>query len=140
MSQLALCILLTSLLVNGIEIATQQNMILHFVRRWLDKVFISHPAFTQKELERAEQKLKEQGMNLDEIALKYGNTTKTTILQPKISKLYYPILYCIKCMPSVYGTAICLIFLPFTWHLLYAIPVVVLCSVALASIIHTQYL
>jgi hypothetical protein len=60
--------------------------------------------------------------------------------KPKVAKVYYPILYCVKCMPSIYGTIICLLFLPFTWNLLYAIPVVIVCSVALSAIIHTQYL
>lgn len=59
---------------------------------------------------------------------------------PDVAKIYYPILYCIKCMPSLYGTIICLLFLPFTWHLIYLIPVVCICSSALASIIHSQYL
>lgn len=107
MSQLALCILFTALFVNGLHIATQQNMILHFVKRWLDSIFIKQSLAANA---------------------------------PKVSKLYYPLLYCIKCMPSVYGAIICLVFLPFGWHLLISIPVVVICSVTLSTILHSQYL
>ncbi len=107
MSELLTCIALTALFVNGLDIATQPGMLLYFIRRSLDKLFISHP------VDRP---------------------------QPVVSKWYYPLLFCIKCMPSVYGTAICLLFLPCTWHLVYTIPVVVICSVALSAIIHSQYL
>lgn len=107
MASIIICIAITALFVNGLDIATQPGMLLGFIRVKLDKIFISHPVTAQ---------------------------------QPKVSKLYYPILYCIKCMPSIYGTIICLLFLPFTIHLLYAIPVVIVCGVALSAIIHTQYL
>ena len=101
------CIMLTALFVNGLHIATQPNMLLHFIRSWLDGIFIKHPVTRQ---------------------------------QPVVSKWYYPLLYCIKCMPSVYGTIICLLFLPFNMHLVYTLPVVIICSVALATILHSQYL
>lgn len=101
------CIVLTALFVNGLDIATQPGMLLYFIRRRLDSLFIKHPL---------------------------------TSHQPVVNKLYYPLLYCIKCMPSVYGTIICFMFLPFTIHLLYTVPVVIVCSVALATVLHSQYL
>lgn len=117
MNQLLVCIVLTALFVNGLDIATQPGMLLYFIRRWLNKLFIRTVAV--------------KGTAENPQAINYRQV---------VSKWYYPLLYCIKCMPSVYGTLICLLLLPFGAHLLYAIPVVVVCSVALASILHTQYL
>lgn len=54
--------------------------------------------------------------------------------------IYKPLIGCVKCMPSIYGTIICLCFLPLTPHLLYIIPIVILCSSTLATIIHSLYL
>ncbi len=101
-----LVIILTALFVNGLQIATEEGMLLHFIKQCLDKIFI-----TQKAV----------------------NRHKT------ISKWYYPILYCVRCMPSVYGTAICLLILPIEISLLWQIPLVILCSVSLATIIHSNY-
>ena len=55
-------------------------------------------------------------------------------------KIYKPIIGCVKCMPSVYGAIICVCFLPFTLQLLYIIPVVILCSSTLATIINQFYI
>jgi hypothetical protein len=55
-------------------------------------------------------------------------------------KIYKPIIGCVKCMPSIYGAAICLLLLPFTIQLLYIIPIVILSSSTVATIIHSQYI
>jgi hypothetical protein len=107
MSNLLLSIILTSLFVNGLQIATSDGMLLHFVKKRLDKIFI-----TQKILQR----------------------------QPIVSKWYYPILHCVKCMPSIYGTIICLLLLPHSAVLLWQIPLVILCSVCLATVINSNYI
>lgn len=60
--------------------------------------------------------------------------------EPVTRKIYKPLIGCVKCMPSIYGTIICLCFLPFTVHLLYTIPVVILSSSTLAAIIHAYYI
>ena len=62
-----------------------------------------------------------------------------TGIPPKVSKLYYPILYCIKCMPSVYGIALSVVFLPFTVSLIWKIPVIILCSVTISTAINQKY-
>lgn len=49
--------------------------------------------------------------------------TKEENCQLIVSKVYYPILFCIKCMPSVYGTILSLAFLPFSLNLLWQIPI-----------------
>src|SRR4051812_16483118 len=95
-------ILLTSLLVNGLQIATDEGMLLHFIKQRLDKIFITQKASNRHKV---------------------------------VSKWYYPVLYCVRCMPSLWGAVICLVLLPFGVSLLWQIPVVVLCSVALATII-----
>lgn len=55
-------------------------------------------------------------------------------------KIYKPLIGCVRCMPSIYGTIICLCFLPITPHLIYIIPIVILCSSTLATIIHALYI
>lgn len=50
--------------------------------------------------------------------------TKEANGELKVSKVYYPILFCIKCMPSVYGTILSLVFLPFSINLLWQIPII----------------
>lgn len=55
-------------------------------------------------------------------------------------KIYKPIIGCVRCMPSIYGTIICFCILPFNIHLLYLIPIVVLSSSTVATIIHSLYL
>lgn len=106
MSNLLFLVLLTSLFVNGLQIATSEGMLLNFIKKWLDTMFI-----TQKILQR----------------------------QPVVSRWYYPVLYCVKCMPSIYGTIICLLLLPTGLALLWQIPVVIICSVCLATVINSNY-
>jgi len=55
-------------------------------------------------------------------------------------KIYKPLIGCVKCMPSIYGMAICLLMLPITINLLYIIPIVILSSSTIATIIHSQYI
>jgi len=54
-------------------------------------------------------------------------------------KIYKPLIGCVRCMPSVYGTIIALIYLPHTPDLIYQIPLVIACSSTLATLINTQY-
>lgn len=112
MPELIYLTILTALFVNGLQIATGENMILNFVKVWLDKVF-----FIREEID-------------------LENKTDTLRTKKVFSKWYYPILYCHKCMPSVYGTAMCFMFLPVTWHMAYEIPIVIFCSCALSDVVH----
>jgi len=56
------------------------------------------------------------------------------------TKIYKPIIGCVRCMPSIYGSIICLLFLPFHVELIYQIPIVIGCSSTVATIIHSQYI
>jgi hypothetical protein len=56
-----------------------------------------------------------------------------------VHKLYYPILYCIKCMPSLWGTPLIIAHFGFHVELLWQLPLVLLMSVTLSSILHQQY-
>jgi len=91
------CILITALFVNGLNISTQDGMLLQPLKRYLYK-------------------------NIGEY------------------KLYKPLIGCVRCMPSIYGTTICILFLPISWHLIYLIPVVIACSSTVATIIHSLYI
>lgn len=51
-----------------------------------------------------------------------------------------PVISCVKCMPSVYGTIICLLILPCTFALLWQIPLVILSASTLATIINQNYI
>lgn len=106
MTDLILATFITSLLCNGLNIATGEDMLLEPVKNWLDSVFIK---------------------------------TLHTRSEPIVLYPYYPILYCIKCMPSFYGTIVCLVYLPFTLSLLWQIPVVILMSVCLTTILFHWY-
>lgn len=55
-------------------------------------------------------------------------------------KIYKPLIGCVRCMPSIYGFTICLLMLPITPHLIYIIPIVILASSTVATIIHSLYL
>lgn len=101
MIDILLCSLVVSLFSLGFKISTGDGMILNWLKRGLDEVFI--------------------------------------IREGKYSKWYYPILYCIKCMPSIYGTGLCLLLLPFHVELIYQIPLVIFCSVTLNSIFYQLY-
>lgn len=116
MTAILLCSVIVSLFCNGLKISTGEGMLLHFIKRGLDRVFIS------------------------ETPSQYGEVGGVLGL-PKthVSKIYYPILHCIKCMPSIYGTLISLIFFPITLHLLYQIPLVIFCSVTLNMVFYNFY-
>lgn len=102
--------IITALVCNGLKIATDNDkMILYPVRKYLDKKF----------LYMAE--------------VEYGGKKG---LDVKAKKIYYPILYCIKCMPSFYGLKLCLLFLPFSFALIYQIPLVILCASPIATILN----
>jgi len=112
MIDLLLIIILTSLLCNGLQIATGNKMILYPLKKWMDgKV------------------------------LKLGETTEgeRKVLDLVAPKWYYPVIHCIRCMPSLYGTILCLTFLPCHVELFYQIPIVILCSSPLSTIIHQNY-
>ncbi len=54
--------------------------------------------------------------------------------------IFKPIIGCIKCMPSIYGTILCLLMLHFEANLIWEIPLVIACSSTVATIINQQYL
>lgn len=102
MLELLQVIVITSLFCNGLKVATEENMVLSFIREWLNKYLLYEEAGEFK---------------------------------PR--KIYYPLLYCVKCMPSIYGTAIALILLPLTPSLIYQIPIAIVCSSALSAVIYS---
>jgi hypothetical protein len=57
----------------------------------------------------------------------------------KASKWYYPVLYCPRCMPSLYGPPLIIAHFGFHVELLYQLPITLLISVTAATIIHQQY-
>lgn len=63
-------------------------------------------------------------------------------LQSKIGEkmIYKPIIGCVKCMPSLYGSLICLCLLPVDVSLIYQIPIVIACSSTVSTIIHQNYI
>ena len=63
-------------------------------------------------------------------------------LQSKIGEkmIYKPIIGCVKCMPSLYGSLICLCLLPVDANLIYQIPIVIACSSTVSTIIHQNYI
>ena len=116
------CIILTALSVNGMNIATGEGMILEPLKKWLHKK-LTYPVVTYF-----------YGVNKSY----YDKVNDVT--EWRVRKIYKPLIGCVKCMPSIYGTAICLLMLPFTVQLLYIIPIVILSSSTVATIIHSQYI
>jgi hypothetical protein len=116
MTDVIQAIIITSLICVGLDISTKPKMILYFIRRWLDSIFIKTEAY-------------QQPVN-DGYVIQERET---------VSSIYYPILYCIRCMASVYGLLVCLVYLPFTPHLIYQIPTVILGACALNTILNSQY-
>lgn len=114
MIDILLCVLISSLFCNGLKIATGENMLLHFVEVWLDRFFYPN----RKEVD-----------DWKNFASRGKEPT------PQVAKIYYPILYCIRCMPSIYGTLITLLFLPFHVELLWQIPLVIFCAVPVSTIL-----
>lgn len=120
MTDILLCSLITSLFCLGLKISTGEGMLLNWVKVKLDKVFI----LTGRRYYSDESSYYDSILDGAEI---------------KYHKLYYPILNCIKCMPSIYGTAIALLLLPFHVELIYQIPLVIFCSVTLNCIFYQMY-
>lgn len=117
--------ILTALFVNGLQIATSENMLLNFIKVWLDKVFLIR-------MELIESPNPDYGK---------ADIEPKLILEQKhiYRKIYYPILYCVKCMPSIYGTILAFIFLPVTPAMIYQIPIVWFCSAALSTVLWYAY-
>lgn len=63
-------------------------------------------------------------------------------IQSKIGErmIYKPLIGCVKCMPSIYGTLICLCLFPADVSLIYQIPIVIACSSTVSTIIHQNYI
>lgn len=108
---------LIGLFCNGLYIATSEGMLLHFVRVWLNSIFI-----------KSTTKIKT-----------CENVCTTEVSEIKVSKVYYPILYCIKCMPSLYGAVIVLLVLPLSPALLWQFPIILISSIATSTIIYNLY-
>lgn len=53
--------------------------------------------------------------------------------------LYKPLLLCASCMPSIWGTAIYLIYFGVTPEIWYQLPIVLLSSVTISTIINQQF-
>lgn len=110
--------LIIALVVHGALIVTGKNMIFEFVRNWLDKKFI---------------KVVAERLPNDEI-----------VYENNVSKCYYTILYCPRCMPSLWGTAVIITFvvaglIPLNWHLVYVYPITLLCAVTISTILSEFY-
>lgn len=108
-----------ALLCNGLIIITGENMIFEFVKNWLDKIFM---------------------YTVVESVLPNGEKLYTK----KARKIYYPILYCPRCMPSIWGTLTIAIFItagiiPLNWHLAYIYPLTLLCAVTMSTILSEMY-
>lgn len=116
-------ILTTALIIaaicNGLIIITGENMIFEFVKDWLDRYFM---------------------YTVPESTLKNGEIIYTK----KARKIYYPILYCPRCMPSLWGTLTIITFvvaglIPFNWHLVYVYPIILLVAVTFSTILSEMY-
>jgi len=111
--------LIIGLVCNGLIIITGENMIFEFVKDWLDKYFM---------------------YTVPESTLKNGEIIYTK----KARKIYYPILYCPRCMPSLWGTLTIITFvvaglMPLSWHLAYIYPLTLLCAVTMSTILSEMY-
>lgn len=108
-----------ALLCNGLIIITGENMIFEFVKTWLDKIFM---------------------YTVVESVL--PNNEK--VYAKKARKIYYPILYCPRCMPSIWGTLTIITFvaagvIPLNWHLVYLYPITLLVAVTFSTILSEMY-
>lgn len=74
-------------------------------------------------------------VNLNKVFISYNEDLTIN----KVSKIYYPILYCIRCMPSLWGAPIVIAYYGIQSGLLWQLPLVLLMSVTLSSILHQQY-
>lgn len=123
---------LIGLFCNGLYIATSEGMILHFVRVWLNSKFI-YSDTQRKMVQYYSKSTSYYDFNYAE------NHVKTEVAEIKVSKVYYPILYCIRCMPSLYGTVIVLLVLPLSPALLWQLPIIIVSSIATSTIIYNLY-
>lgn len=100
---------------HGLLIASGKNMILEPLKKWLDSVFIT-TTFQRTEPLGAQ------------------------IKKEKVSKIYYPILYCPRCMPSLWGSLVY-----FDWVLVHGgfdiveYLLVLVCSVTVSTILAELY-
>lgn len=119
MIDILLAVFITSLFVNGLIISTGENMILEPVKKWLqEKLVYAHVVEQFYEHERSRYDITENRQRM----------------------IYKPIIGCVKCMPSIYGTLICICLLPLGVELIYQIPIVVACSSTVSTIIHQNYI
>lgn len=113
MQDVLLTALITALFVNATYIATGKNMIFESVRKALDKIF----TYQVTELNQYQQP-----------------ETKT-----HAKKIYYPILYCPRCMPSLYGIPIAMLYLPKDYTFIYQYPLAVICAITISTIMSELY-
>ena len=119
MIDILLAVLITSLFVNGLTISTGKNMVLEPVKKWLqEKLVYTHVVEQFYEHERS----------------RYDITENRQLM------IYKPIIGCVKCMPSLYGSLICLCLFPADVSLIYQIPIVIACSSTVSTIIHQNYI
>jgi len=55
-------------------------------------------------------------------------------------KIYKPIIGCVRCMPSIYGTIIYLLMMPIDINIVWQLPIVIVASVSLSAVINSQYI
>lgn len=55
-------------------------------------------------------------------------------------KIYKPIIGCVRCMPSIYGTIIYLLLMPIDISIVWQLPIVIVASVSLSAVINSQYI
>jgi hypothetical protein len=55
-------------------------------------------------------------------------------------KIYKPIIGCVRCMPSIYGTIIYLLMMPIDINIVWQLPIVIVASVSLSAVINSEYI
>lgn len=55
-------------------------------------------------------------------------------------KIYKPIIGCVRCMPSIYGTIIYMLMMPIDINIIWQLPIVIVASVSLSAVINSQYI
>jgi len=55
-------------------------------------------------------------------------------------KIYKPVIGCVRCMPSIYGTIIYVLMMPIDINIFWQLPIVIVASVSLSAVINSQYI
>lgn len=109
---------------NGLILVTSEGQLLYPVRQLLESLLI-----------KTHEVVLEQGIDAHRLF-----HVKKKLKEPKVNPLYRPLLGCATCMPSIWGTAIYLCFAGVTPEMWYQLPVTLIASSAISTIISQQYL